>query len=303
MKTQATPLAASHFADNPNQSETLAHCLAAICAGWQRDATYGELCCALGTAMMVSCSRSARSVDRWNIFGRHAFVEEASRELGVELRPLHPPQAAPSPPAPDEFDLHWRDSYVPLVRLSLARGEPVLAWMGWPPPHDSQWGVITAIDIDGVARGLTPGCGSEPVRLVGPAVQAYCASAAEQIRRPNQDRLESMLRRFGSIVRNELQVDFGVMTGVAALAALREETNPEIISPVLRRMAADRAAAIPTLRALATGANTSFQSLLDHVAHAMDRQCECVARIEQLSAEELVGSLIELESRIAALLP
>lgn len=302
MNKQASSLDALRVTSETDQPETLAQCLVAILALNGSTRAYSELCCALGTAVMVSLRRTARVEDRWNTFGRHAFVEDAAREEGLELRPLHPPQAAPTPPAPSEFDLHWRDSYMPLVHASVERGEPVLAWMGWPAPHRTQWGVITAIDNDGVARGLTPGCGNVPVRLVGPPVQAYCASAVEPVSTATPGRLDGLLRRFGRVLRNEIPRDYGVITGVPALESLRDETSPSVARMVLKRMSADRSEAIVTLRCLAKDADRQTQERLVKFVEIIQQQIDIAARFTRDSAGDPLGRLVRLESRIASFL-
>lgn len=303
MNTQAQPLNALRIASNPNQPESLALCLRAI-LGWSGShLDYRELCCALGTAMMVSYCRTARSEDRWNMFGRHAFVEETAREAGLELRALHPPQAAPKPPAPSEFELHWRDSYMPLVRASLERGEPVLAWMGWPPPDDSHWGIIAAIDHDGVARGLTPGCGSVPVRLAGPPVQVYCATKFDTQETRRHDRLKSILTRFGRVLRNELPEAFGVVTGVPALKALHGQTPAEIVQAVIKRMTTDRGGARSVLHKFAVDADSRWHSRVERIADAINEQASFAERVGQSPQPDDIDKLIEIEERIADLMP
>lgn len=103
----------------------------------------------------------------------HANVVEAARRFGVELRDLHPPEAAPLP-TPPEFEQHFQDSYLPFIRAALTRDEPVLAWMGWPPPDECEWGVITGIDpATNRCIGRTRSSPKADVAMIGPAVQVY----------------------------------------------------------------------------------------------------------------------------------
>lgn len=303
MNPQAQPVYALRIASSPNQPESLALCLRAI-LGWSGShLDYSEICCALATAVMVSYCRTARLEDRWNTFGRHAFVEEAAREAGLELRALHPPQAAPTPPAPSEFEWHWRDSYMPLVRASLERGEPVLAWMGWPPPNDSDWGIITAIDNDGVARGVTPGCGNVPVRLAGPPVQVYCATRIDAQETLRHDRLKSMLTRFGRVLRNDLPEAFGVVTGVPALKALQGQPSVEIVQSAIKRMVSDRAGAGSVLLKFAVDADSRWRTRVERIADAINEQASFAERVDQSPQPDDIDKLIELEERIADLMP
>ncbi len=101
-------------------------------------------------------------------------IVEAARKWGLELRDLHPPEAAPIPVAPPEFEQHFRDSYMPFIRSALDRGDPVLAWMGWPPPDDKAWGIVTGIDkYTGRCVGRTPTSPDSDLVMIGPAVQVY----------------------------------------------------------------------------------------------------------------------------------
>ncbi len=294
---------AHRFTPRANHPETLAQCLRAICIGHERKWSYNDACCALGTAVMVSLRANAPAALRWNVFGRHAFVEEAARELGVELRPLHPPQAAPAPPAPSEFELHWRDSYMPLVHASIERSEPVLAWMGWPQPHGADWGVITSVDGDGTARGITPGCGNEPVRLAGPPVQVYCATAFDMQGTRRHSQLESILRRFGRVLRNELPEAFGVVTGVPALKALGDASSAQDVHFVMNRMVSDRASVGEVLLKFASDADPRWRSRAERIAEAINQQTSFATRIDPSRITHELDKLIEIEATIADLLP
>lgn len=252
---------------------------------------------------MVSLRAGAPAALRWNVFGRHAFVEEAAREFGVELRPLHPPQAAPAPPAPSEFELHWRDSYVPLVRSSIDRGESVLAWMGWPEPHGLDWGLITAVDGNGAARGVTPGCGDEPVCLAGPPVQVYCATAFDSQETRRHDHMESILRRFGRVLRNELPEAFGVVTGVAALKALGDQSPAKDVHFVINRLVCDRASAGSVLHKFASDADPRWRSRVERIMEAINRQTSCAACLDPSGVTDELDKLIDIEAAMADLLP
>lgn len=106
----------------------------------------------------------------------HAFLGEIARRFGLEIRELHPPSAAPASPTPREFDWHFRDSYLPFIRAALARDEPVLAWRGWPAPHEAEWGIITEVDeATGQCSGWTLGGRKQ---LESTPVQVYLISPA-----------------------------------------------------------------------------------------------------------------------------
>jgi hypothetical protein len=145
-------------------ADSLVLCVQAVLRGYGHGATYDQLS-ALGGA-------AAASTDP------QEFLGNVARGFALEIRELHPAQAAPTPPTPREFDWHFRDSYLPFIRAALERDEPVLAWMGWPPPHESDWGIVTGIDAaTGQCRGWTPG---GPRRLVSSPVQVYLLSPARR---------------------------------------------------------------------------------------------------------------------------
>lgn len=117
--------------------------------------------------------RSIRSLEDLRGGEAEVRVVEAARQWGLELRDLHPPDAAPLP-TPPEFEQHFNDSYMPFIRAAIDRDEPVLTWMGWPPPDESEWGVITGIDAKtGRCVGRTVSCSHRDVMLQGPSVQVY----------------------------------------------------------------------------------------------------------------------------------
>jgi hypothetical protein len=111
---------------------------------------------------------------------RHELVERAARHFGLELRGLHPPSVAPLR-TPPEFAAHFRDSYMPFIRQSLDHGKSVLAWKGWPAPHENDWGLIVMCD-QGSCLGITLNCRA-PVVLELPPVQVFLVVTCF---RPNQ---------------------------------------------------------------------------------------------------------------------
>ena len=99
----------------------------------------------------------------------HLQVMGVARESGLEARELHPPDAAPLPLKPPEFDLHWQDSYLPFVREALNRDEPILASGGWPEDAHG-WGIITKLDTQNRCSGQSCAGFRE---MTGPALLAY----------------------------------------------------------------------------------------------------------------------------------
>lgn len=203
---------------NPLSSsdESLAACLGAILSACGTPVPYDELITALGTAFMVSYAPDAPAAMQWDFFGRHAFLVETAQMYGLELRGLHPPDAAPAPPLPREFDLHYHDSYLPLIRTSLARDEPLLAWMGWATGQ-ADWGVITSLRDDRCA-GITP---VGPAELIASPVQIYQFSGFNPPQTNPDELLDTVIRRARIILGNQLDPAFQVITGPRAIQAWR----------------------------------------------------------------------------------
>jgi hypothetical protein len=109
------------------------------------------------------------ATDRDILWAEHFQINSVAKACGLEVRDLHPPDAAPIPDRPAEYDLHWHDSYLPFVREALQRDEPVLARDGWPDGC-GKWGIITAINDLGGCSGHT--CAGV-CRMIGPSLLAY----------------------------------------------------------------------------------------------------------------------------------
>lgn len=144
--------------DAPGTS--LEKCLAAILLAFERNPE---------TARNCYYDRSNGHMEQLTLEQCHLQVKGVARESGLEARELHPPDAAPVPLKPPEFDLHWRDSYLPFVKVALGRDEPILASGGWPEEAGS-WGIITKIDVQNRCSGQTCSGFRE---MIGPALLAY----------------------------------------------------------------------------------------------------------------------------------
>jgi hypothetical protein len=145
---------------------------------------YAELVRLLGLDLLTvavegECPR------RWRCYARDAGLTEFAAWCGLRVRELHPPQATTGLDGTPEFADHFRDSYLPLMREALRNGQSVLAWRGWPPPAEYEWGIVVRIDDDGAVYGYAPdsSCSSVPARgaghsepliqMSGPALQVY----------------------------------------------------------------------------------------------------------------------------------
>jgi hypothetical protein len=255
------------FSPAPEPDEPLALCLQALLGGYGLEVSLRELSCVLGTAFMVSRAPGAEVPARWDIFGRHAFLEPAARLYGLELRDLHPPSAAPPPPAPAEFAWHFRDSYLPFIELALARDEPVLAWVGWPGDAADSWGIITMPGGRGRhCRGIVPGYGSETVELADPPVQLYTIQSCAPRRPERVEAVRLCLAHAARVLANQLDPAYGVVTGPEALKAWGATlTKGRIDAGALRLLAGVAAKAAVGRRAAA-----AFLGECDSPASAAD---------------------------------
>jgi hypothetical protein len=161
------------------QVEPLAQALVAL-----RPSSDGRLACdavsvALGIPFMVVAARTASSARLAMTFGQDVALVDAADQCGLQVRPMHTRRTAATLEASKEYDLHFRDSYAPLIRRALAHDQPVLAWGGWSTPADSEWGVITAYDESNEQFGGV--CGTLPGEspLVGSPRQCYVVEAVK----------------------------------------------------------------------------------------------------------------------------
>lgn len=161
------------LADVGDESLTLA--LLALLRANDCAIEYDEVNSALGISFLAVAADAP--LEYWSVGGRNVKLEQSARLFGIYLRALHPLSAARGLETAEEFAGHFRDSYLPLIDRSIAGGEPVLAWQGWPGSAAMHWGIITRLSDGpmGVA-GTAPGFGGV-VDLTAPAVQCYAVEA------------------------------------------------------------------------------------------------------------------------------
>lgn len=156
--------------DRDPRGESLACALQSLLAPRGIGATYESLVVALGLGTLVhfDLEQSPAAVGE---FARDGRLGPAADAFGVRLRELHPISAAQRLESSAEFEQHFIDSYVPLIRRAFEAGQVALAWHGWPAPAKARWGVLLegmgASEIRGVSRGGSV----EP--FTGPAHQVY----------------------------------------------------------------------------------------------------------------------------------
>lgn len=162
--------------EGPGQLESLAASVRSLTALAGTPVDYDEAVVALGLGSLV-VSDARRTLAEWPALARNELLVATAERSGVRLRDLHPRRAAVGLEASAEYRLHFIDSYLPLIERALASGQLALAWRGWPPPFEMQWGVITK-SIDGVS-GYTLGSPDAPLDLSSPSQQVYVVEEVE----------------------------------------------------------------------------------------------------------------------------
>lgn len=278
--------------DDPSQS--LLCCLEAVLSSYGCRVDRDELAVVLGDAVLVTYAAEARPGEQWNTYGRHAFLESAARLYGLELRDLHPPDAAPLPLPPPEFVGHFADSYLPLVRTALAHGYPALAWMGWPPPNRAIWGVVIRMDAASErAIGRTAFSGGQTVALEGPPVQVHTVQEFREVCPKAEDVLNAALDHTAAILNNRIPEKYRIVSGVLALEQLRDDAAAQ--AGVVRTWIAGRRSAV-----------RYFRRFADHTKEAREYSAifeEQMAALIQLTGEgpaaAAMDNVIALERRAA----
>jgi len=155
--------------------ESLAYAVRAIARAAGFEIAHRKLIAALGFDVGKVPSPAATSA----MFGRDARLIEAGIQFGIQIREVHPPEAARGLESAAEFDQHFDASYRPLILRALENNQGVLAWRGWAGERELSWGWILAACDEGFGfRGATIWSQRElnSLRndlLVRPAVQLY----------------------------------------------------------------------------------------------------------------------------------
>jgi hypothetical protein len=235
-----------------------------------------DVAVALGLPFLMCADCEQCDVARWASLASDVGLIEAAALFGVRARPLHPRATAAGLVTSPEYNQHFRDSYVPLVRRALAHDQPVLAWQGWPSPAERAWGIIThAEPATGGLRGVTaeaPGT----VPLIGAPLQCYVIEQIDPIAPAAADVLAC---------------------GAAAVARLHEEcaaTGPRIAGALAWHFWRD------TL-----GRDIDAEELTSHLALARDLQRRREAGIDWLeqrggNLKGVTGELQTLRSHLAS---
>ncbi len=208
-------------ADLYSRSLSLPSALEVVARSLGHAIDHDALCAAMGLSFMLCCPHNDEPLCHWPMFARDAFLPEAARLFGMEIREIHPPEAAHGLSGMREFDQHFDASYKPLIRNALRHGQPVLAWRGWPDEHELLWGRIQHECAAGIgfAGSIFGRRGTEIAKelvLQTPPVQLYVVERTVP-RIPKADELiDGVLKHARCVLHNELGGRFDVITGPQA---------------------------------------------------------------------------------------
>jgi hypothetical protein len=173
---QTVPTIAEHWRHATNERESLAVCLRAVLAAGGATHAYDELVAVLGLGALAVAAPD-QPIETWPTIARDCCLVSAAKRLGLRLRELHPPEAARGLEASREFPDHFRDSYYPLILAAIEHQQPVLAWCGWPPPAEREWGLVVGAGDDALL-GLSIGSADRVQPMAGAARQVYVVESA-----------------------------------------------------------------------------------------------------------------------------
>lgn len=297
--------------DDPAQSLLLA--LEAILNTYGRAISRDELAAVLGDAFLLTYAAEARPGEQWNTYGRHAFLETAARLYGLELRDLHPPDAAPLPLTPPEFEDHFTDSYLPLVRTALEHDHPAVAWMGWPTPQPAIWGVVTAYDPSrGVCVGQSIYSGGRPVALAAAPVQVYTVQEYRESDTLPTVFIDAALDHAAIVLANRLPAKYRVVSGVPALEKWRataiEEAGGGLQGQLVRSFLNGRRRAVEFFLLHCSGATADQASAVEQYMAIFEEQVQFLVPLARESGSleakmelpAVLDLIIALEQRAAA---
>ena len=180
------------ISNGPTPSESLTRSLRAVLAWAGLQVDYDEVNTALGLSFLICAREEEPSPTAWKYLARDVCLAEAAGLFGVRARALHPRPAAEGLAATPEYQGHFVDSYVPLIKQSLRENQPALTWQGWPGEMAPLWGVLTGetdagLGLSGVVTGS-----DEPVPLTSAAIQCYVVE--EITPTPQRPQAASVLR-------------------------------------------------------------------------------------------------------------
>ena len=306
---EARPLTLPSPPDGERRCQSLAYAVRTIArdAGYEID--HDDLNAAMAWSWMICANPDEPDIGLWSMYARDAFLIEAGRLFGMQIREIHPPEAARGLEASAEFDQHFDASYRPLILRALEHGQPVLAWQGWPGERMMSWGVLGESCDEGVGfRGMTLASDAEFASpslrtLVRPPIQVYVVERITPRVPRNVELLDAALSHARIVLGNQLNDRFGVITGPAAIdewiarlsypsraATVRERTVP----PVARLPGSDRHAA-----SVISGCESTIRFLQRHLPNAPSDRANTIRTLiseSQAIADAMRGFLQAMET-------
>lgn len=176
----------------------------------------------LGLPWLYCASPTESSISHWQTMARDLCLVPAARVFGLQLRDIHPPEAARGLESATEFEQHFDASYRPLIARALEHHQPVIAWRGWENESGSSWGIVTHIVDDGVGfAGVTPRQRGEvvefaPALLVRPTWQVYVVEAMEPANPTSRSLVATALLHARQALDPAIGERLGLLTGVQA---------------------------------------------------------------------------------------
>lgn len=204
----------------PHPCCSLADAICSAARHFSVDLERDRLVSALGWPWLVCAVPSEPQVAHWPLYARDAFITEASKLLGVNVREIHPPEAARGLWGIAEFRQHFDLSYRPIIENALNNNQSVLAWRGWSGETAPTWGIITArceggVRLCGIPCTSVEGTSATP--LDAPPVQVYVVESVDGAN-PSAARLAAHLEMTARrAIGGDLDEPFAVVTGRAAI--------------------------------------------------------------------------------------
>lgn len=187
---------------------------------------------ALGLPLLIAAAPDHPPL-HWPSLARDSFLIPAARLFGLDIRDLHPPEAARGLERAVGFRQHFDASYQPLIARALEHGQPVIAWQGWADDAALSWGIVEAQTALGVGFAGTPfpssSWSANRVTLSGPPVQVYVVEAIAPRRPDDHALLRAVLRHGRAAFDGTLSERYGLSTGPAALALWRLHAGNSVI--------------------------------------------------------------------------
>lgn len=175
---------------------------------------------ALGLPLLLAAAAD-QPPSAWPLLARDGFLIPAARLFGLEIRDLHPPEAARGLDRAAEFRQHFDASYRPLIARAMEHGQPVIARQGWETEASSCWGIIESASDRGVGFAGLPfspyAISAQNVALSGPPVQVYVVESLLPRRPDGRALLGAALCHARAALDPAWGERFGLFTGPAAL--------------------------------------------------------------------------------------